>query len=284
MDFTFARTATTQIKRSLIQNSPTILTGLGIAGFVSSIVMAVKVTPKAVEKLEDEVWNKYEEETDGGQVSFQEYLYSKDVNLEDYYSQIKLLEPKHILELSWRYYVPTAGMALISGAAIILANRINLQRNATLVSLYAIAETGLREYQDRVIDTIGEKKERKIREEVIQKKLDNHPLSDDDPRLIALDDGKELCYDDLSGRYFRQDIETLRQVQNEYNERLLVEMSLSLNELYSDMGIETIELGNKVGWAIEKGLMEFDFTSKLGPKGKPCVVIVFKNAPQPLWF
>ena len=41
-------------KATLSKKSPEILTGLGIAGMVTTTVLAVKATPKALELIEDE--------------------------------------------------------------------------------------------------------------------------------------------------------------------------------------------------------------------------------------
>jgi hypothetical protein len=41
------------LKNIMIKNSPTILTGLGVAGLISTTVMAVRVTPKALNMLSE---------------------------------------------------------------------------------------------------------------------------------------------------------------------------------------------------------------------------------------
>ena len=42
------------VKKSTIKHSPEILTGIGIAGMVTTTVMAVRATPKALDLLEKE--------------------------------------------------------------------------------------------------------------------------------------------------------------------------------------------------------------------------------------
>lgn len=42
------------VKKSTIKHSPEILTGIGIAGMVTTTVMAVRATPKALELLKKE--------------------------------------------------------------------------------------------------------------------------------------------------------------------------------------------------------------------------------------
>jgi len=251
-----------ELWKTINRNSPSILTGFGIAGFVTSIVMAVRATPKALAYLDE--------------AEYQELAYAKEVGLE-YVWTVK----EQVIH-GYKFYIPTIGMALLSATSIIMANRINLRRNAALASLYAIAQNGLQEYQTKVVESIGEKKEQLVRGEVAQQKLNNHPI--DEGQIVMTDGGDMLCYESLSGRYFKSDIETLRQIQNDFNARLLVEMTLTLNELFSDMGLGNIELGDKIGWTVEKGLLEFDFNAKIATNGQPCIVVDQGRAPEALWF
>ena len=47
------KAATRSLRRSVKKHSPAILTALGIGGFITTTVMAVKVTPKAMEDIEN---------------------------------------------------------------------------------------------------------------------------------------------------------------------------------------------------------------------------------------
>ena len=42
------------VKTATVKHSPEILTGIGIAGMVTTTIMAVRATPKAIRLLEDE--------------------------------------------------------------------------------------------------------------------------------------------------------------------------------------------------------------------------------------
>lgn len=237
------------------RNSPNILTGLGIAGFVTSILLSIKATPMAMLEY-NELLQKYPDE---------------EIPMKD---KIEKVLP---------VYIPTIGLATVSTTLIILANRIHTRRTAALASLYALAETGIREYQEQVLGSIGPRKEEGIRGKVAQKKLEDNPVNE---REISIQkEGEILCYDILSGRYFRSNIETLRQIQNTFNERMLNgNDTQTLNELYFDMGLEAIELGADCGWSVNKGLLDFIFTAKIATNNQPCVVIDHKTKPEYLWF
>jgi len=253
---------TREMGRTINRNSPSILTGLGIAGFITSIVMAAKATPKAIEMIEE--------------AQYQEGRFADERGME------LIFGPKERAMACWTAYIPTVGMATLSASALIFANNISARRNAALVSLYTIAESGLRDYQEKVIESFGEKKETKLRDEIAQDKLNANPV--DEQKIIFTDKGDQLCFDVISGRYFPSSIETLRQIQNEFNARLLNEMTLTMNELYWDMGLDAIEVGNSLGWTVEKGLMEFAFSTKLATNNEPCIVVGYTRTVEGIGF
>jgi len=241
------------VGKTINKNSPTILTGLAVAGFVTTVIFAVKATPKALEILD------------------QEKILRRD------YDNNRPITKKDVIKLTWKTYLPTFLMGATSISCIIFANHINLRRNAMLSSLYALSETTLKEYQNKVIETIGENKEKKIKDEIRGDRIKNNPPKDGN--IIITGKGDTLCYDSLSGRYFKSDIETIRKIENETNKRLLSNMWVSLNELYADLGLPGIDLGRDIGWDIDKTL-EFIFTSKLTEDGRPCLVIDYMVGPR----
>ena len=46
------------VGNSLVKNSPTILTGVSVAGLLTTVAMAVTATPKAIEILDREKWDR----------------------------------------------------------------------------------------------------------------------------------------------------------------------------------------------------------------------------------
>lgn len=253
---------TTSIKKvsdALIRNSPSILTGLSVGGLITTTIMAVNATPKALDIINQEI---------------------TDREVEKYGDRLPRLTTKEIVALTWKCYIPTALMGVTTIACIIGANSINLRRNAALVSLYSLAETTLKEYQAKVIETIGEKKEEKIKEEILQDRIDKNPINNG--TVIITGKGDTLCYDSLSGRYFKGDIETIRRIQNDFNKDLLNEMYKPLNELYDELGLEGTELGRDMGWNTEYGLLDISFSAKLTKDGQPCIVLDYRVGPRKL--
>lgn len=236
-------------KLKLSKHSPEVLVGLGITGMCVTTVLAVKATPKALKLIEEK---KQEECTDE-------------------------LTPVEVVQTCWKPYVPAAVTGVVSIACLVGSSSVSARRNAALATAYTISETALREYKEKVVETIGEKKEQAVREKVAQKQIEKHPVGKSE--VIITGNGKTLCYDTMTGRYFESDIETIRKAANEINRRItLGEMYASLNEFHDIIGLSATELGDYVGWNVD-ALVELDFSSHISEDGRPCIVVGFMVAP-----
>lgn len=236
-------------RRYAYKHAPAILTGIGITGMVSSTIMAVKVTPKALQLIE-----------------------KKEKELND-----KLTWKETIIE-TWRLYLPsviTCGSSII---CLIGACSINDKRNAALTTAYGLSQRAFSTYREEVIKTIGEKKEKQVRDNVAQKEVSNNPVLQD--KIILTSKGNTLCRDSISGRYFRSDLETLRKTINEINRRLMIENFISLNEYYSSINLDGIKEGDILGWDITDGLIELDFDACITDTDEPCIVIDYNIMPN----
>jgi len=231
------------------KNSPQILTALGCAGVISTAILAVRGTPKAIQILE-----KYHKEHG-----------EKPSQLET-------------IQLTWKNYIPAAIVGATSIGCIIGATSINERRNAVLSLLYSMSESTLRDYKSKVIETIGQKKEQNIRDEIDKDCIDRNPPSKSP--VIFTGYGEHMCYDKLSGRYFKSNYEKIRQVVNDLNFRLRNDNWISLNDLYYELGLDDIALGYQVGFDIDKGQIEPTYSSHLAENGQPCLVMDVKVYPM----
>ena len=96
----------------------------------------------------------------------------------------------------------------------------------------------------------------------------------------VVEKGNTLCYDSISGRYFKSDIEKIKKAENELNKKMLNEMYLSLNEFYDELGLRPTSLGNELGWNIDDGLIDIHFSSQLSEDDQPCLVLDYCVAPR----
>lgn len=236
---------------TLKRRSPEILTGIGIAGMITTTVLAVKATPKAMMLIEEK---------------------KLDLNTED-------ISRVEIVKTVWPCYVPSIVLGGMSIACLVGASSINFRRNAALTTAYAISETALKDYREKVIETIGEKKETAVREALTKDKLDNDPV--DEKEVIITDQGDSLCYDPLTGRYFRSNIDKIKRALNELNNMILKNEHASLNDFYCEIGLGEIKNGDDIGWTIQKsGMTDIRFDTHLASNGEPCIVIDFLIAPD----
>ena len=271
-------TPITTVLRSVIagvsHNSPIILTGLGVAGLIGTTVMAVQATPKALSLLDDELYTEFKRQNLS--INYEDWI-TGGTKVFTWRKRIKLLPKKQVVKTVWKCYIPAAGMGLLTVGCIVGANRINLRRNAAIASVYSITEATLKEYQNKVTETIGETKERKIRDEIAQEHIAANPPNNN--QIIITGGGDMLCFDTLSGRYFKSDLEKIRKVENKLNRDILSEMFIGVNQLYYDLGLPEIRLGDDMGWNVDT-MLEFTFTSKIAENGTPCLILDYIVAPK----
>ena len=237
-------------KTSITKHSPEILTGIGIAGMITTTVLAVKATPKAIRLIEE----------------------TKEEKGED-------LTKAETIKTCWKAYIPAAATCVASTACLIGASSVSIRRNAMLATAYKLSETAFSEYKEKVVETIGDEKEKVVREKVSEERIKKNPITKNE--IIMTDYGDTQFYETLSGRYFKSDIEQIKKVVNYLNKDMLQDMfgTISLNEFYDELELERIDLGDEFGWRVDKGLIEIDFTSKIADNGKPCIVLDYINAP-----
>lgn len=246
-----------RVQHTLGKYSPQILTGIGVAGMITTVVLAVKATPKALELIEDK-----KEELDAGKLTVVDTV-----------------------KTAWKPYVPAVVTGVLSTVCIIGGNAVGTRRTAALAAAYKISETALHEYKDAIVETIGEEKAKEVKEKVAQNKLDKNPVVE--KQIIVTNKGTFLCYDSLSGRYFQSDIETIRKAQNDINDYLFSEDYASLNMFYDFLGLEHTRLGAELGWKIDSGTLQIEFDSTLASDksqgiapGTPCLVLDYNVAPK----
>lgn len=239
------KTLSKQFLHFLDKNSPAILTALGSIGVVSTAVMTHVATTKA----------------------------NEFVRTIDPYPQTKL----EYLKLTWRYYVPPAIMGATSIASIVCANKINTKRNIALAGLYTLSENALIDFKKKVAQNVKPKDFIRMEDEIYEEKIKKNPPKDE--QIIITGKGDMLCYDCLSGRYFKSDIEKLRRIMNDLNKDLIDTMWVSVNDLYFLLGLESIKMGEDIGWKPDT-LLDFKFSSRLTDDGEPCIVLDYNMIPK----
>ena len=237
-------------RATVSKHSPEILTGIGIAGMVVTTVLAVRETPKALRLLDDA---RYEKGS----------------------SHLTTTEKA---KACWKCYIPAAATGAASIMYLIGASSVNARRNAALAAAYKLSETALTEYRDQVLNEVGEKKEQIIRDKVAESRIKKDPVSNKE--VFITEKGGTLCYDVISGRYFKSDIEQIKRAENELNKQMLNDMYVSLNDFYEALGLSSTSIGEELGWNLDSGLIELEFSPQMADDGNPCLAISYRVAPK----
>ena len=238
------------LKTAIKKHSPEILTGIGIAGMITTTVMAVRATPKALILIEER---------------------KEEIGAEK-------LEAMDMVKTTWACYIPAAITGTLSVACLIGASSVNARRNAALATAYTLSESALKDYQGKVIEMFGEKKNEAVKDAVAKDKVEKNPVVTRE--VIITEKGNTLCYDAISGRYFKSDIEKIKKAECELNRQMLDDMSVSLNDFYYEIGLDSVKLGDELGWNVDSGYIDLSFSSQLASDGTPCLVIDYTIAPR----
>jgi len=263
------------------KNSPVILVGLGVTGVVSTAILASRASTKAVSILEDELYKRYSE-LENPEPYYEWLGFDKDCghipSLEFSKQQRLMFNKKEIVKYTWKCYAPAVAVGAVTIACIIGAHKVHLRRNAAIASLYSLTETAFKEYQDKIVETIGKNKELKVRDNISGDRISRNPPGE--AEIIFTGKGETLCYDSMSGRYFKTDIDKVKRIQNDLNRNLMSEGFISLNELYDELGLSNIRLGEDVGWNIDKSLIDISFSAQLTDTNDPCLVLNYTVIPR----
>lgn len=236
---------------AISKHSPEILTGIGIAGMITTTILAVKATPKALRLIED---------------------FEETVCLDH-----EKIKPIDAVKTCWKCYIPAAVTGTASIACLIGASSVSAKRNAVLATAYKLSETALAEYREKVVETIGEKKEQAVRDAIAKDHIEKNPPSNN--VIVMGKGGDTLFYDAQSGRYFYSDVEKIRKEVNNLNFQMFSENTVSLNDFYYSIGLDGTSVGDVLGWNILRGQIDVYFSAQKSPDERPCLAIDFVTAP-----
>lgn len=259
-------------QKSMSKHSPEILTGIGVVGMVTTVVLAVKATPKALEQINDAEGEKIAQQLEQG-VDYEKA------------NQVKLT-PVETVKATWKTYLPAAITGVASIACVIGANSVNAKRNAALAATCQLTASTLAEYKKIVNDTVDDETKEVIKEKVAKETLKKNPVTKKDEKELRdqeliLDNAHHLCYDAGGNLYFRSDEQTIRAAINRLNNRMNGgEPYVSLNDLYSELEVRGTDVGEQLGWNLYRdGIIEPDFDSQIASNGEPCIVLNYMVSP-----
>jgi len=177
---------------------------------------------------------------------------------------------KQRTKLVWKCYIPAGVSAIATVACVVGSNKASSQRTAAAMAAYSLTEKAFSEYKEKVVETVKEGKEQKIRDEIVQDHVTANP-----PKEVFMFTGNEvLCCDMITDRYFKSNMEALKRAENKVNAMINEQRYVTLQEFYNAVGVWVGSHCDKLGWD-ESRLMELIFTSTITPDGQPCLCFTF---------
>ena len=239
------------------KHSPEILMVAGVIGTVAGAVMACKETLELEDVLDECKQEKMELEEQYAMCE----EYSEDALKKD---QIKLTikQAAKIVKL----YAPSVIMEVTSIGVIFASNDIMRKRNASMAAAYATLNSMYKRYRQNVIESYGEEVDKDMRfgvkhEKVTEIDEDGNKVKIDarivdlDNTALAISDYSRFfqmgCkgFDASSGRY---NLLYLKGIQAMFNNKLIADGYVMLNDVYRELGFDTIPEGWSIGWVYDE--------------------------------
>ena len=251
-------------KRSLIKagfkvkkHSPEILVVVGVAGVVTSTVMACKATTKAGDILEEHKnqMNSIDQVVKMDRDDYTEEDHKKDTTIVYTQTAIKFA----------KLYSPSIMIGVLSLGCIIYSHNILTKRNAALAAAYATVDRGFKEYRGRVVERFGKELDHELRYNIkaqefekteVDKKGNEKVVKETvnvaDPNLYS--DYARFFDDGCNGwsKDPEQNLTFLKCQQAYANEKLKANGYLFLNDVYKMLGIPATKAGQIVGWIYDE--------------------------------
>lgn len=194
----------------LKRNASTILTVVGGVGVVTTTVLGIKATPKALSLLDKAKKEKGEDLT----------------KLE----KVKVAAP---------VYIPTMVSGVTTLACIFGASFLNKKQQATLMSAYALLDNSYKEYKTKVNELYGEDANEHVVEEISKDKYEKRELKENE----------HLFYDAFSGQYFTSTLTRVAEAEYIVNRDIHTHGWAELHLFYEYLGLKDIEGSKALGWS-----------------------------------
>lgn len=241
----------------LDKHSPEILMVSGIVSLLGAGVLASRATLRAEEVI-DEHKNKMD------MVNGVRDEHESDDYTEEEEKRDKLIIFTQTGFEMVKLYAPALTMAAFGTVCIMSGQKIMRKRNVALMAAYKLVEGSFEEYRGRVIEELGEEKDKQFKYGLTSEKY-KEKITDENGKTktltheVSVADGEYSMYArfyDSSCREWTKNAEYnmmfLRSQQSMFNDMLKARGHVFLNEVYDALGLERTKAGAVVGWMISK--------------------------------
>ena len=241
------------------KHSPEILVVAGVAGIVTSAVMACKATTK-VNDIVDEA----KETIDTIHNSVGKGLHTSDG--EEYTEEVANKDLAIVyVQTGWKFvklYGPAVALGVASIGCMIGSNKILRKRNVALAAAFKAVDTSFKDYRGRLIDRFGEDLDKELRFGIKAKEVEERIVDENgnettvtktveviDPNVAHSIYSVVFCEGNTGWtRNAELNKVFLIRQQNYANDKLRLNGILTLNEVYDMIGARRTAYGQIAGW------------------------------------
>lgn len=242
------------------KHSPVILLGIGITGFVGTVVLAASATLKMDEVLKD-----HEEKVQQGHDALA--LGTDNYTEKDRKKDLTTLYIQTGLKVT-KLYAPAVLLGAVSICAMTGSYSILNRRNVGLTAAYTAVMEGFKEYRERVVQDLGVEKDAEYRHGLIDRQIavdtDEGPVAKTMKGTDASKTGSIYAkiFDESNPNWKKEPgyNQLFLQAQQNYVNNLLKHRGhVFLNEVYEALGMDHTKAGAVVGWVKGNGDDCIDF-------------------------
>ena len=243
------------------KHSPEILIVAGVAGTITSAVMACKATTKLSDILDNakEDIDKIHEGIETGEimgVSYPAEDGKKDLSITYIQTGLKVA----------KLYAPSVALGVLSLTAVIASNNIRRKRNIALAAASATIDKSFKEYRGRVVERFGKELDRELRYNIKAKEIEETVVDEKTGKEKKVKKTVNVVDPNTYSDYARiydcgnigwskdpeQNLMFLRRQQEYFNDKLKAQGYLFLNEVYESLGFQKTKAGQMVGWTYDE--------------------------------
>lgn len=211
------------------KNASTILTCFGAGGVVATIVLAIKATPRAMDKLQ------------AAQIDKGEEILHDDGSL-----VMPKLTVVETVQTCWKDYIPTVAVGTASLMCILGANVLSRKQQASMAAAYTALAGAFEGYRDKVRTICGPGTDVMIDKAVEQEKKD---AEDGRPPWGEV----QAFYIEGQPQFFERTMEQVMRAEYHFNRNFVLKGEMTLNELFDFLELPHTEEGDRIGWNLYDG-------------------------------
>lgn len=156
------------------------------------------------------------------------------------------MSKKEVVQECWKFYIPAAVLGGGTIACILGSNALNKKQIASLTAAYMALGKTYQEYRRQVTERIGSEAEA----DILKKSKVEEP---------AEEDKQLLCYEPFSNRYFHATEAELYDAFYQVNRDFNLNGEVSINNLYSYLGLDYLPEKDDVGWCSDYMINEWEY-------------------------